>query len=251
MNTIEEVLDKLDEIIQWSMENKSPAGYFACTYRATTAQVLRNVELKKFEDNPRMVKMDVAFAERYLDAWEAYKKGKKITKSWKIAFDACTNENLLILQHIFLGMNAHINLDLGFSAASVVPYRKIHPLRKDFDRINSVIASINQNVQNALNEICYPVKLIDELTMGNDNEVMNFSISKARQMSWATAQIASNTPKYLLPSVEHMVDYATARVAAQILHPKFLASPLVRELKSHENKDTAQNIEILRTIQNL
>jgi hypothetical protein len=251
MKTIEEVLIKLDEIIDWSKENKSPVGYFACTYRATTAQVLRNVQQKKFEDNARMVQMDVAFAVRYLDAWENYQKGKKCTKSWIMAFDATQNSKLLIMHHIFLGMNAHINLDLGFSAASVVPARKINPLKNDFNKINSVIASINQNVQNSLNEICYPIKLVDQISQGKDNSFLNFSISKAREMSWATAQVASNTPKYLLSSVEHIVDYATARVGNQILHPQLIASPLLKELKACESQDVAKNIEILQKIKNV
>ncbi|MFP3594999.1 DUF5995 family protein, partial [Chryseobacterium sp. SIMBA_038] len=79
-----------------------------------------------------------------------------------MAFEATKNKDLLILQHIFLGMNAHINLDLGISAASIMPYRKINPLKKDFENINNVIASINQKVQDSLSKICYPVDLIDQ-----------------------------------------------------------------------------------------
>ncbi|MEG2335480.1 DUF5995 family protein, partial [Chryseobacterium sp.] len=154
MKTIEEVLKKLDDIIIWSKENKSTIGYFACTYRIMTAQVLKGIQQKKFEDNPRMTLLDIAFATRYLDAWENYSKGKKCTNSWYLAFEATKNKDLLILQHIFLGMNAHINLDLGISAASIMPYRKINPLKKDFENINTVISSINQKVQDSLNKIC-------------------------------------------------------------------------------------------------
>lgn len=194
MKTIEEVLKKLDEIILWSKANQSPVGYFACTYRIMTAQVLKGIQKKKFEDNPRMTLLDIAFATRYLNAWENYSKGKKCTNSWYLAFEAAKNKDVLILQHIFLGMNAHINLDLGISAASIMPYRKIDPLKKDFENINSVIASINQNVQDSLNKICYPINLIDKLSNGRDNAVLDFAISKARDTSWATAVISSNTP---------------------------------------------------------
>lgn len=245
MNTIEEVLKKLDEIIIWCKENKSPAGYFACTYRIMTAQVLKGIQQKKFEDNPRMTKLDIAFASRYLDAWENYSKGKKCTNSWYMAFEATKNKDLLILQHIFLGMNAHINLDLGISAASIMPNRKINPLKTDFERINSVIASINQNVQDSLNKICYPVELIDKLSNGKDNAVLDFAISKARDTSWATAVISSNTPNFLKESVVGIVDYATAKIASQILHPKLLTSTLAKELKKCESSDVVKNIEIL------
>lgn len=251
MKTIEEVLDRLDEIIIWCKENQSPAGYFACTYRATTAQVLRNVQQKKFEDNARMIKMDVDFAMRYIDAWDAYKRQKRCTNAWYLAFEATQNNQLLILQHIFLGMNAHINLDLGISAASVMPYRKINPLRNDFNRINAVIASINQNVQECLSEIFYPVGLLDHVTNGKDNAVLDFAISKAREASWTTAIITSNTPKFLRESVIGIVDYAASRVATQILNPKLLSSSLAKELRKCENADVSKNIEILQTIKNI
>jgi len=247
MKTIEEVLKKLDEIIIWCKEKKSPAGYFACTYRIMTAQVLRGIQQKKFEDNPRMTLLDIAFAQRYLQAWESYSKGERCSNSWYTAFEAAKNKNLLILQHIFLGMNAHINLDLGISAASIMPYRKINSLKKDFENINNVIASINQNVQDSLNKICYPVDLIDKLSNGKDNAVLDFAISKARDTSWATAVIASNTPNLLRESVIGIVDYAAAKVATQILNPKILTPALLKELKNCESSDVVKNIEILES----
>ena len=245
MKTIEEVLKKLDDIIIWSKENKSTIGYFACTYRIMTAQVLKGIQQKKFEDNPRMILLDIAFATRYLDAWENYSKGKKCTNSWYLAFEATKNKDLLILQHIFLGMNAHINLDLGISAASIMPYRKINPLKKDFENINTVISSINQKVQDSLNKICYPVNLIDKLSNGKDNVILDFAISKARETSWATAVISSNTPNFMKESVTNIVDYAAAKVASQILNPKLLSSTLAKELKKCESSDVVKNIEIL------
>ncbi|WP_027381282.1 DUF5995 family protein [Chryseobacterium daeguense] len=251
MKTIEEVLKRLDEIVIWAKENQSPAGYFACTYRIMTAQVLKGIQQKKFEDNPRMILLDIAFATRYLEAWDAYSKGKKCTNSWYIAFEAAKNKNLLILQHIFLGMNAHINLDLGISAASIMPYRKINPLKKDFENINNVIASINQKVQESLNKICYPVDLIDKISNGKDNAVLDFAISKARDTSWATAVIASNTPNFLRESVIGIVDYAAAKVATQILNPKIITPALLKELKKCESNDVAKNIEILASTKNV
>ncbi|MCW3162107.1 DUF5995 family protein [Chryseobacterium oryctis] len=245
MKTIEEVLKKLDEIIIWAKENKSPVGYFACTYRIMTAQVLKGIQQKKFEDNLRMTQLDIAFAKRYLDAWDSYSKGQKCTNSWYLAFEATKNKDLLILQHIFLGMNAHINLDLGISAASIMPYRKINPLKKDFENINTVIASINQKVQDSLNKICYPIDLIDKISSGKDNAILDFAISKARETSWTTAVIASNTPNFLRESVIKIVDYATAKVSSQIISTKILTPTLLKELKKCENSDVVKNIEIL------
>lgn len=118
-------------------------------------------------------------------------------------------------------------------------------------KINSVIASINQNVQEKLNEIFYPIDLLDKISNGKDNAVLDFAISRAREASWTTAVIHSNTPKFLRESVIDIVDYATAKVATQILHPKLISSKTISDLRSCESQDIVKNIEILQAIKNV
>ena len=243
--TIEEVLAELDKIIEWSIKNKNAAGYFAATYRSMTLAVLDSVKKKKFEDGKRMVKLDVAFANRYLEAWENYQTGKKCTNAWFTAFEAAKNKELLIMQHILLGINAHINLDLGVAAASVMPYRKITPLKNDFNKINEVISSINQKVQNSLSEICYPIEFLDEISNGQDNVVLDFAISKARQTSWASAFVLSNAISFIRPSLINMIDNAATLVGRNIILSQNTPQKILKKLKECESDDIAKNIEIL------
>ena len=243
ITTIEEVLLRLDDIIEWSQINKSPTGYFACTYKSMTLAVANGIKNRKFEDGKRMVALDVAFA--YLEVFENYRDKKKCSNAWFTAFEPAKNKDLLIMQHILLGINAHINLDLGVSAASIVPYRKIAPLKSDFNRINDVIAAINQNVQDSLNKICYPVGLIDELSNGKDNVMLDFAISKARQTSWASAFILSNSLAILRPSLINMIDNAATLVGRNIILLNKTPKSILKKLKSCESSDVAKNIEIL------
>lgn len=244
--TIEEVILKLDEIIAWSIAEKSTIGYFACTYRSMTIAILEGVKKKKFEDGKRMINLDLAFAHRYFEALENYQNKKKCSNAWFIAFEASKNNNLLIMQHILLGINAHINLDLGISAASIMPYRKINPLKNDFNKINDVIASINQKVQDSLSEICYPIEFIDEISkQQQDNVILDFAISKARQTSWATAYILSNAINFIRPSLINMVDNAATLIAKNIIISKNTPTKLLKKLKECESDDVVKNIEIL------
>lgn len=245
MKTIEEVLTKLHEIIAWSIANKSPVGYFACTYKSMTIAVLEGIKKKKFEDGNRMVILDLAFAERYFTAFENYHNNERCTNAWFTAFEAAKNNDLLIMQHIILGINAHINLDLGVSAAAIMPYRKVNLLQNDFNKINEVIASINQKVQDSLSEICYPVELADQISQGKDNLILDFAISKARQTSWASAYILSNSISFIRPSLINMIDNAATLIARNIIISPKMPPQLLTKIKSLESSDVVKNIHIL------
>lgn len=248
MKTIEEVITKLDEIIARSILENSPIGYFACTYRSMTVAVLNGVKNKKFEDEKRMIALDLEFARRYFDALENYQNNKKCTNAWFTAFEAAKNKDLLIMQHIVLGINAHINLDLGVSAAAIMPYRKVNALKNDFDKINEVIASINQKVQDSLSKICYPVELMDQITNGQDNVILDFAISKARKTSWASAYILSNSISFIRPSLINMIDNAATLVARNIILSSKIPPKILKTMKSCESNDVQKNIKILSSI---
>lgn len=248
MKTIEEVIASLDEIINKSIKSQNPAGYFAATYRVMTEAVLQGIKKKKFQDSDRMTHLDVTFAKRYIDAYEAYGNNQKCTNAWYQAFEACKNNHLLIMQHIFLGMNAHINLDLGISAASVVSKGKINDLKSDFYKINEVIASINQKVQEALCKVCYPIDFIDKISNGNDNAILDFAISRARDTSWASAVAISSTPNFLEGTLINIIDNAAAKIASQIANPRISNSKILKELKAFESGDVSKNIEILASV---
>ncbi|WP_055443520.1 DUF5995 family protein [Lacinutrix himadriensis] len=76
--TIPEVLDQLDIIIEQSIANNDRIGLFAFIYRRTTAEILKEIQLQNFEDNTRLEKLDVAFANLYLDAYNNYIHNKPL-----------------------------------------------------------------------------------------------------------------------------------------------------------------------------
>ncbi|MCR9082001.1 MAG: DUF5995 family protein, partial [Cyclobacteriaceae bacterium] len=62
MTKIEEVLEKLDQIISQCRSKQSRIGYFAILYRQVTRRVRDGILAGEFEDNPRMEILDVLFA---------------------------------------------------------------------------------------------------------------------------------------------------------------------------------------------
>ena len=84
-----------------------------------------------FDDGERMERLDVIFANFYIDAFEQYQNNQVITRSWKFAFETSERWWPIVLQHLLLGMNAHINLDLGVAAARTSPGDAIQELENE------------------------------------------------------------------------------------------------------------------------
>lgn len=181
--TIDEVLAELDLIIDSTVAENNYLGIFAFVYRRTTAQIKQAIHDKLFEDNERMERLDVAFANLYLTAYQQYENGLGCSESWQTAF-AAKNEKITIIQHIMLGMNAHINLDLGVAAATFAPVSDLQALKNDFIKVNQVLNSLVNEMQERLAKVSRLMLLLDWMGMNTDELIINFSMVKAREQAW-------------------------------------------------------------------
>ena len=71
-NNVDDVLHNIEKIIDWAIKAESHIGYFAALYKRITLAIRDAVNDRAFDDGPRMEKLDVAFAQRYFDALNAY-----------------------------------------------------------------------------------------------------------------------------------------------------------------------------------
>ncbi len=159
--TIDEVIDRLNQIISDAQKSGSRTGYFPAIYLQVTKEIKQKIGEGFFENNERMEKLDVVFANRYLDACQNYNEQQPVCGSWRIAFEASKSWKPLVIQHLFLGMNAHISFDLGIAAATVSPGNSIHEIYTDFYRVNKVLASLIDKVQENLSGIWPLLKPLD------------------------------------------------------------------------------------------
>ena len=186
--TIDEVIQHLDEIIESSKNKNSYLGYFPALYRKVTIRVKEGIEKVEFEDGPRMEKLDVIFANRYLEAYYRYQSDLSVTRSWAFAFKKSKNWWPLTIQHLLWGINAHINLDLGIAAVETVGDEPLDSLKNDFDKINEVLAELVNEVQEELSEIWPFLKVLLKLSGKLDDKLINFSMKLARDGAWKFAQ---------------------------------------------------------------
>ena len=217
--SIDQVIHDLDEIIQETKDNKSRLGYFPALYRKVTVEVKKGIEKKLFDDGERMERLDIIFANRYIEAFHQYKNAGNPTQSWKLAFDAAQDWRPIVLQHLLIGMNAHIHLDLGIAAALSVENGDLSSLRGDFDKINQILASLLNDVQQDLAEV-WPLLKIFDLAVGDlDERLSRFGIEIARGRAWQVAKDIVTCAPAEIESRIHELDQKTYKLGRMILAP--------------------------------
>jgi len=219
--TITEVLKELDIIIAESIATNSRLGLFAYIYRRTTAEIASEIALGHFEDNKRMETFDVAFARLYLDAYKAYKNNGDVSAAWAYAFDYA-EEPLTIVQHIMLGMNAHINLDLAVATATTMIDREIRDIENDFNKVNDILFQITNELQDRLSRVSPLMFILDVLGKNNDENVINFSMRKAREQSWNSANLLWSLGQDHNADAINNIDHVVRKLSERIKAPKTL-----------------------------
>jgi hypothetical protein len=248
VETIADVLEALDEIIADAMEARSRVGYFAAIYRKMTAKVAEGIETGFFDDGERMERLDVLFADRYLQAYDAFRAGGSTTRSWARAFEATTSTRPIILQHLLVGINAHINLDLGIAAAEIAPGPALPDLRRDFDRDNEIIGSLMTEVASDLGVVSPWIGLLDRLGGRHDDEVIRFSIEAARSAAWRFAVELAPLAREDWGGPIGARDASAARLGDVVLNPGWLSLGLL-VIRARESTDVRRVIEVLNRVQ--
>jgi hypothetical protein len=242
---IQEVIDALSEIIETANEKGAVFGYFACLYRKMTIAVQQGIANNVFEDGARMEALDVIFAQRYLDAYLQMSEDKTPSNAWNVAFEAAKSNQITVLQHLLLGINAHINLDLGIAAAQTCSGETIYSLKNDFDKINTVISTISGEVQNELAEIWFPLRFINQISNKTNDAVINFSIEIARNSAWKVATDLAFLSNEAQLNYINTLDNNIANLAQKIIFPPFKDSVICKIVKFFELKSPIQIMKIL------
>ncbi|RNI39075.1 hypothetical protein EFY79_05360 [Hanamia caeni] len=246
VTTIDGVIAQLEEIIQWCMVHKSRIGYFAALYQRMTIAVKQAIIANEFQDAKRMEQLDIIFASRYFEAWNCYINQQNCSHAWQIAFKATDDLNLIVLQHLLLGINTHINLDLAIAAADCCPGDTIYDLQTDFIKINDIIEAESQLVQNSLTSIWPPLKLFADISNHREKAVLNFSIETARKCSWANAIVLANITADGKPSHISKIDSMVVDVARQIISPGVWMEFLLKPVRMMENPEIDKLIAMLK-----
>ncbi|MGD2070609.1 MAG: DUF5995 family protein [Gemmatimonadota bacterium] len=245
-STIDDVLERLEAEVALAERRGSRLGYFAALYHEVTAAVAAGIRDGRFEDGERMERLDVTFARRYLDALDAYRGGAPCTRSWRLAFDAAQQWSPLILQHLLLGMNAHIGLDLGIAAARTAPGRALPSLRADFDEITSLLGELVDEVQDRIARVSPWMWIVDRVGLRSDEETATFGLGASRRLAWKWAErLAELEPEDQEPAIESL-DGVVAGIGKRIVRPGIHLRSALLLVRLREAPDVPRVIAALR-----
>ncbi|HEX2211083.1 MAG TPA: DUF5995 family protein [Longimicrobium sp.] len=245
--TIDQVLLRLNGILDDALRGGTRIGYFAALYERVTTNVRRAlVAGNVFQDNPRMERLDVVFANRFLAAWDAHASGGTPSQSWQVAFRLLDDPGPLVVQHLLVGMNAHINLDLGIAAATVAPSPEaLESLWPDFKMINQVLSRLVIVVEDELGEISPRLKRIEEIAPGLEDRLFDFGIDVARDFAWSLAKDLGTTAPGGWDAIIAERDAEVAALGRALYPLHGIPGHVQNWIRAAESTDIRYNIQVV------
>ncbi len=188
--SINEVITSLENIIAHSIQSKTRIGYFATLYLSVTQSIKDGIDKGLFQNGARMEKLDVVFANRYLQAYYQWQHKETCSACWAYAFQETEKASVLIIQHLMLGISAHINLDLGVATAQIQAElgEPLQNIRDDFYTINTIISSYTYKTINDLNKVSPLLSLMGLHAQNSTSVLIQFSTENARDGAWCFAE---------------------------------------------------------------
>ncbi|WP_200303437.1 DUF5995 family protein [Streptomyces adelaidensis] len=236
---IDDVVDGLAGIVREAGRAGDRVGYFAALYRQVTVEVRTAIHAGLFDDGARMDRFDTFFGNRYFDAYDAWRRDRSGPRCWRETFGLLddTDNDTVIVQHLLLGVNAHINLDLAVAAARTSPGEAIHASRRDFLLINDILGRVVLAVQDSIGALSPLMSLLDQVGARTDERILDFSVRQSREEAWYNAVLLAGQSEDEREATIERLDVRAAVLARLIARPGGLARPALQLIRSTESDD--------------
>lgn len=243
---IDKVIEELDRVLERAWDEEDRIGYFAALYRRVTVKVREGILTHGvFDDPERMDRLDEVFAHRFLDALAAWQEGRPTSRCWEKAFEGARSWRPIILQQLVLGINAHINLDLGLAAARISPGDEIADLHHDFNQINAILYGLVNLVERQVGQVSPWLGLLFRVAGEDGVRAVEFSLSVARVEAWRFAEKLAPVPEPGQAPLIERKDREATDLARLVLHPGWLIDAALLIIRARESHDVRHVIDVL------
>ena len=113
-------------------------------------------------------------------------RSKVESRAWRATWDVADDCDLLIVQHLLLGINAHVNHDLGRVVVELADEHggELRAMRADFDAVNAVLATTMPEV---LADLGRASRWVNRAAAWGADRWFHFSLTTARDQAWRFA----------------------------------------------------------------
>jgi len=173
----------IEELRSIALAASDASGHFPALYARVTERVRIAAASGRFENATRMERFAEAFAAWYVRARSGH---GPVPACWRAAFDVADDAHLMIVQHLLLGINAHVNHDLPQVVVELAPERgDLAGLRADYEAVNDILAETLPEVVRSLGAVSRWVNL---LAVRGGERAFDFSLDVARRQAWRSAE---------------------------------------------------------------
>lgn len=156
-------------------------------------------------------------------------------RCWQASWDVAGDNRLLIVQHILLAINAHVNFDLPQAVVEVARQTgDLERVRVDFNAINDVLATASVGVLRDLDRMS---RWVNEVARLGGDRVFRFSLQVAREQAWGAAERLYVLDDEQGAAYVDELDQLVSVLAYLIAHPTPPASLLVPIARRFEERD--------------
>jgi hypothetical protein len=220
MHRVTDVVERMREI-DADLPRRDGIAVFNRVYLRVTELVRERLTDGFFDDPAFMERLDVAFAQLYLDAVDADRAGREPPPAWAPLLDARRRRGLVSIQFALAGMNAHINCDLAIAVVTTCGRARREPLRiaADYERVNDLLASVVRPIRQSFldRQVVQAGRRLSPLA----DVVSAWSLDKARDAAWvnACALWELRRTRALAPAYRLALGRTTGLVSRQLLVP--------------------------------
>lgn len=227
MNNQTSIVEKMQALVDYWEQGFDRRSIFLNCYMMMTRNMLLAVDNGEFADGVWVSALLHRFAEYYFQALEAFDRQPDIApKVWQVTFQSSRQPETHVIQHLILGVNAHICHDLVFALADLLrdEWATLTPEQRemryrDHCHVNQIIGQTLDTVQDQVVErYSRMMKIVDDLFISADERVTNYFIRSWREEVWqdATRLVELSTDDDI-QSVYHEVIERSLKRASAIL----------------------------------
>ena len=211
------------------------SGYFPALYSRVTARIGASIDEGTFADGPGIDRFATRFASHYVAAADDHLRGPVC---WQACWNVASDPQLLIVQHLLLGINAHVNYDLPRAVVEVADERgDLLSIRHDFDAVNDVLADTYVDVIKDLDRVSRWVNSAARLGGGR---AFNFSLRLARARAWQAASAMYPLTADARRGYADELDRFVSVLAYLITRPPPVLRPILGLARRLEERDTTK-----------